>query len=124
MNKNIVPPLVIAGGILILALVATYARQLGYIDGETVTRLVIGANGLMVAWLGNRMPKTIAPTHCAARASRVGGWSMVLSGLIYTALWAFAPIDVALIGGCGAIIVGIAVTLGYCLSLRNKARAA
>jgi len=124
MNKNIVPPLVIAGGILILALVATYARQLGYIDGETVTRLVIGANGLMVAWLGNRMPKTIAPTHCAARASRVGGWSMVLSGLIYTALWAFAPMNVALIGGCGAVLVGMAVTVGYCLSLRNKARAA
>ncbi|MES2833651.1 MAG: ammonium transporter [Pseudomonadota bacterium] len=124
MSKNIIPPLVVAGSILVLALVATYARQLGYIDGETVTRLVIGANGLMIAWFGNRMPKAIAPTHCAARASRVGGWSMVISGLIYAGLWAFAPMNVALIGGCGAVLVGMAVTLGYCLSLRNKARAA
>lgn len=111
-------------GIVLLALGATFARNLGYVDADTVTRLVLGATGLMVAWFGNRMPKTIAPSARARQAQRVGGWSMALSGLVYAGLWAFAPLDVALIGGCGAIMLGIAVTLGYCLSLRAGARTA
>ncbi|MEG3151535.1 hypothetical protein U1769_16710 [Sphingomonas sp. ZT3P38] len=49
---------------------------------------------------------------------------MVLSGLVYTGLWTFAPVDVATIGGCGAVMAGIAVTLAYCLSLRAKAKTA
>jgi len=44
-------------GIVAIALVATLARQLNFIDGDTVTRIVLGVTGLMVAWYGNRMPK-------------------------------------------------------------------
>ena len=80
-------------------------------------------NGLMIAWYGNRMPKAVAPSACARQATRVAGWSLVLSGLVYAGLWAFAPIPVALSVGCGAIVAGIAVTLGYCLSLRARASA-
>ena len=124
MKKQVIADLAWGIGIVVLALGATYARQLGYIEGETVTRLVLGATGLMVAWFGNHMPKTIAPGARARQAQRVGGWSMALSGLVYAGLWAFAPFDVALIGGCGAILVGIAVTTGYCLSVRDRANAA
>ena len=124
MKKQLIADLTWGIGIVLLALGATYARKLGYIEGETVTRLVLGATGLMVAWFGNRMPKTIAPGARARQAQRVGGWSMALSGLVYAGLWAFAPFDVALIGGCGAILVGIAVTIGYCLSVRDRANAA
>jgi hypothetical protein len=124
MKKQVIADLGWGVGIVLLALGATFARNLGYIDGETVTRLVLGATGLMVAWFGNRMPKTIAPSARARQAQRVGGWSMALSGLVYAGLWAFAPTEVALIGGCGAIVVGIAVTFGYCLSLRARAKAA
>jgi len=46
------------------------------------------------------------------------------SGLVYTVLMAFAPLSVALPLGSAAVITGIAVTLGYCLSLRGRARAA
>ena len=49
---------------------------------------------------------------------------MVLSGLVYAGLWAFAPIPVAIAGGCGAVVAGIAVTLGYCLWLRAEVKAA
>lgn len=122
MNKQLITDLGMGVGIVVLALGATSARNLGYIDGDTVTRLVLGATGLMVAWFGNRMPKTIAPSARARQAQRVGGWSMALSGLVYAALWAFAPLQVALIGGCGAIILGMAVTLGYCLSQRSRTR--
>ena len=124
MKKQLIADLTWGIGIVVLALGATYARKLGYIEGETVTRLVLGATGLMVAWFGNRMPKTFVPSARARQAQRVGGWSMALSGLVYAGLWAFAPFDIALIGGCGAILVGIAVTVGYCLSVRDRANAA
>ena len=80
-------------------------------------------NGLMIAWYGNRMPKTVVPSACARQARRVAAWAMVLSGLVYAGLWAFAPIPVAIWGGSGAVLAGVAVTLGYCLSLRAKAKA-
>lgn len=123
MNKELIGYLAWAAGIIALALIATTARKLGYIDGDTTTRVVIGMNGLMIAWIGNRMPKAVAPSAAVRRVKRVGGWSMVLSGLIYAGLWAFAPIPVAKVAGSGAIIAGIAVTFGYCLSLRNRAKA-
>jgi hypothetical protein len=121
MNRDFIGSLAWGVGIIVLALGATQARNLGYIEADTVTRLVLGATGLMVAWFGNRMPKTIAPSARARQVQRFGGWSMALSGLVYAALWSFAPVQIAVIGGCAAIIAGIAVTLGYCLSLRARA---
>ena len=57
-----------------------------------------------------------------AQVKRVGGWSMVLSGLVYAGVWVFAPIPVAVAVGCAAVIAGIVVTYGYCLLLRARAR--
>ena len=124
MNKEVIAGLAWGGGIIAVALGATLARQLGYIDPDTVTRVVIGMNGLMIAWFGNRMPKAFVPSTRARQAKRVGGWSLVLSGLVYAGFFAFAPIQVAVIGGCVAVVAGIAVTIGYCLSLREKPKAA
>lgn len=45
------------------------------------------------------------------------------SGLVYTALFVFAPLQTAAIAGSAAVVAGIAVTVGYCLWLRNKAKA-
>lgn len=122
MNKDIRGSLAWGGGIIVLALIASFARARDWLDHETVLRLVIGANGLMIAWWGNRMPKAVVPSHQAHKVARVGGWSMVLSGLVYAGVWAFAPIQTAVIVGCAAVIAGIAVTIGYCLTLR-KAKA-
>ena len=123
MNKDLIGSFAWGGGIVVVALGATLARKLGYMDGDTVTRLVIGLNGLMIAWYGNRMPKTFVPSAQARQARRVAAWSLVLSGLVYAGLFAFAPIPVAVAGGSAAVLTGIAVTLGYCLSLRAKAKA-
>jgi hypothetical protein len=123
MNKELIVALAWGGGIIALALGATFARKLGYIDGDTVTRVVIGLNGLLIAYYGNRMPKSVVPSACARRAMWVGGWAMVLSGLVYAGLFAFAPIPVALTVGIGAVVAGLAVTLGYSLWLRAKAKA-
>lgn len=64
------------------------------------------------------------PSVWARQVHRVAGWSLVLSGLVYAGLWAFAPIPVAIAGGCVAVLLGMAVTAGYCLSVRAKAKAA
>ena len=124
MKKELTADLAWAGGIIVLALGATVARQLNYIDQDSVTRIVLGGTGLMLAWYGNRMPKAFVPSASARKVTRVGGWSMALSGLVYAGLWAFAPFSVALVGGCGAVLAGMAVTIGYSLSLRARSKAA
>lgn len=124
MNKQVITDLAWGVGIVVVALVASFARKLGYADDETVTRVVIALTGLMIASFGNRMPKTFVPSPRARAARRVAAWSFVLSGLVYAGLWAFAPIPIAVAGGCTAVLLGMAVTFGYCISLRARARAA
>jgi hypothetical protein len=123
MKKELLVALAWGGGIVLLALGATFARHQGYIDQETVLRVVIGINGLMIAYYGNLAPKAVAPSACARRIARVSGWSLVLSGLVYAGLWAFAPIPLAIAVGSGAVIAGMFVTLGYCFWLRRRASA-
>ncbi|WP_409019233.1 SdpI family protein [Brevundimonas vesicularis] len=114
MNKELVNSLAWGIGILILALIASTARARGLIDQETTTRIVLGATGLMVVAFGNRIPKTFASSEAARKSKRVAGWSMVISGLIYAAAFAFAPLQVAIWLGCGAVAIGIATTVLYC----------
>ena len=119
-RNDVIGNLAWGAGLIALALLGQLARKLGYLDPETVTRLVTGAIGLMVAWLGNRMPKAFVPNACARQARRLAGWSMTLSGLIYAGLFMFAPLRVAFVGGPAAIVAGIVFTLVYCVLLRGK----
>lgn len=123
MYRDLIGNLAWGGGIVVLALVASEARRQGLIDHETTIRLVLGMTGLMIVWTGNRLPKTFVAGAGARRARRVAAWSLVLSGLVYAGFLAFAPIPLALAVGGGAVITGIAVTFGYCLSLRDGAKA-
>lgn len=120
MNKEVMGSLAWGVGILVLALCASLARKLGYMDSETVRRLVVGTNGLMIAWWGNRMPKAFVPNAAARQLRRVAGWSLVLSGLVYSGMWAFAPVPVAMAVGSGAVAAGILVTFAYGFGLRSR----
>jgi hypothetical protein len=119
-TKEIKGGLAWGGSVLVVALCAVFARKLGYIDSDTVSRVVFGTNGLMIVWFGNRIPKNVVPGSQVRQAQRIAGWSMVLSGLTYAGLWAFAPVRVAERVGTAAIFAGFAATLGYCLSRRSK----
>ncbi len=121
-RKELMTALAWGGGLVVLALGARLAREQGYIDQETVLRIVVGMTGLMVAYYGNRMPKAVAPTAQARQLSRVAGWSLALSGVVYAGLWAFAPIPVATTIGTGAVAAGVIVTLSYLLWLRTRAQ--
>lgn len=120
MNSDITKSLIVAAGLIAVGLGASFARQQGLIDAETTQRIVMGAIGLMVVWYGNRAPKTFAPSVHAQRVHRFTGWSMVLSGLVYAGTWAFAPTQVALTVGTGAVALGLIATVGYCLWLRGQ----
>ena len=123
MKKDLVGSLGWAGAMFAVTLAAVVANKLGYIDRETVNRITFGAIGLMVAWYGNRIPKSFVRDASARQVQRVAGWSQVLSGLAYAGLWAFAPIQTATWYGTGVILTGVVVTFGYCLSLPRKANA-
>lgn len=120
MNKDLMAGLAWGGGIVAVALALTLARKLGHVDGDTVTRVVIAMNGLMIAWYGNRLPKAFFPHELARKVSRLGGWCLTISGLVYTALWAMAPMPVAVAAGCAAVLLGVAVPLVYCIAQRRK----
>ncbi len=123
-KKDVVGNLAWGLAILAVALVGTWLRKLGIVEPDTVTRTVIGANGLMIAWMGNRMPKAFVPSACARRVRRLAGWSMAISGLVYAGLYAFAPLSVAFPVGCAAVVGGVGLTFAYCLAQRAKAKAA
>ena len=106
------------GGALLLAL----ANQQGLIDDETRTRGVMVLIGLCLAATGNRMPKTMdgppprSVSLAALRQSvlRLGGWALMLGGVVFAGLWAFAPHDLALVGSLIAVGAAMLVTIGGC----------
>ena len=101
--KTIRASLVIAGAQVAGALLLTLARKQGLIDAEGVMRGAMVIIGLGVAGIGNMIPKTrdgVQPQtmELAAlrqRVLRIAGWAMMLGGLAFASLSAFAPLNVA-----------------------------
>lgn len=118
--KEIRQGLAWGGTVLVVTLCATLAHKLNYLSSDAVLRWIFGANGLMIAWYGNRIPKKVVRSAQARQATRVAGWSMTSSGLIYAVLWAFAPFSIAITYGTAAVFAGVIATFGYCLTLRSK----
>ncbi len=121
MSKDILAGLICAAAMLSLALAAKFAHAHGYIDSDMTLR-VIAMNGLLIAYFGNQIPKKVARGAGHRQAMRISGWSMVLSGLVYAGLWAFAPIPLAVMVGTGAVFAGVIFTLGYCVWLNGRTR--
>jgi hypothetical protein len=121
-KKNIRSALVLAGAVLVGTLALTLAhKQFGWIDSETTTRGVMVLIGLMLVVVGNSMPKKQegpppqSVSEVATRQSilRVGGWAMMLGGLVWAILWAFAPRDLAQTGSIAAVATSVVVMLVY-----------
>ena len=108
---------------ILTALAAKYAETHGYIGAE-VTMRIVAMDGLFVAWMGNSIPKAVVPQAWARKSRRFTGWMLVSSGLLYTVLWAFAPLMVAEIFGTGAIAAGVVLSVGYCMWLNAQRRRA
>jgi hypothetical protein len=119
--KNFRFALIIAGVQAGGALLLTFANKQGMIDSEIATRGVMVLIGLGLCATGDRMPKSPdgpLPQSLPVAALRqvilrVGGWAMMLGGLAFAELWAFAPLDVARAGSLVAGGAMAAVLLGH-----------
>jgi hypothetical protein len=123
-KKSIRSALILAGAMLVGTLLLTVAhKQFGLIDQETTTRGVMVLIGLMLVAVGNGMPKqqdgppsqTIGDVVVRQSITRVGGWAMMLGGLIWVGLWAFAPRDQAQVGSMAAVATAVVVMVAYAI---------
>lgn len=107
--------------IVCASLLASYLRDLGYTDGDTVTRVVMCLSGLMVAWFGNRVPQTLLPETEIAIVRKLASKSLVVGGLTFTGLWAFAEISVANHLGIAILVLSLAITLLHVITIYRSA---
>ena len=121
-RQSIRGALVIAGGMLAGTALLTVAHKVfGWFDSETTTRGVMVLIGLMLVATGNSMPKkqegppsqTVGEVVVRQSVLRVGGGALLLGGVIWTALWLFAPRDIAQLGSIAAVAISVVVMLGY-----------
>jgi hypothetical protein len=101
-TADLVEGIAVAAVIIVLGLGLAYARAKGFLDegGHDLASRIFGiATGLVLAYYGNAVPKKsacVSPASPSAarrqRLVRFSGWAFTLAGLIYAAVWAFAPI--------------------------------
>lgn len=129
-RANVRGALILAGMQLIGALALTAANKLGWIDSDTTTRGVMILIGVMLVVVGNAMPKkfegpaeqTVGEVVTRQSILRVGGWAMMLGGLVWVALWAVAPRDTATIGSVTAVASAVVVMMVYAVWRYRKHR--
>ena len=123
-RKTIRTALVLAGLQVGGALLLTIAhRVFGWIDSETVTRGVMVLIGVMLVLIGNAMPKqhegppaqSVADIIVRQSINRVGGWALMLSGIVWIGLWAIAERGTAEVLGVAAVIAAMLVTGAHSL---------
>jgi hypothetical protein len=97
----------------VLAVVAAVAvgRRTGILEPELAKRIGVLVFGIMLAVLGNYLPKFAIPwsTPATAAARRFAGWVFVLAGGAYVATCVFAPMPQAVVAssiiGIGAFVL-------------------
>jgi hypothetical protein len=112
----VIAGLQVAGGLLL-----AFAYRQGLVDKEWMIRGAMVLIGLGLAASGNRIPKTTdgLPPHTLPLAAlkqkvlRTAGWMMVLGGLAFAGLSAFAPLQFGLMAATTALGVSLAIGLGF-----------
>jgi len=99
-SKTIVASLVAAALILGISLGLKYFVSTGSIDVIVSKRIMGAIIGLVLAIWGNFTPKALKPLSEKSCDSsrwvslrRFAGWAFVVSGLSYSAVWLFAPMQ-------------------------------
>jgi len=101
-------------GVTMIAALFGLADEMGIIDTVVAKRIIGFAMGLMMVVIGNSLPK-LRPLHSSraeipsTTSERLSGWTLVLAGSCWIALFAFAPLSqaryVAALVGFGAVSV-------------------
>ncbi|MDP3749832.1 MAG: hypothetical protein Q8Q88_22610 [Phenylobacterium sp.] len=120
MKKRLAFALGLAAVLLAAAYGLRYAEDAGWLGADGARRAMQMLIGLGLAAYANTMPKQLGAARGSPRAEsstqaalRVGGWSFVLAGLAYAALWAFAPLPLADVASMAIVVAAIVATLGY-----------
>ena len=119
--KNIRTFFVIAGFQVAGGLLLALARTQGLIDVEEAVRGAMVLIGLGLAASGNRIPKatdglaplTLPLAALRQKVLRTAGWMMMLGGLAFAGLSAFAPLQIGLVAATAALGVCMAIGLGF-----------
>lgn len=110
--------IILASLLLLGAMIATVAKQLELLDGDTIKRIIGINTGLMLIVLGNYMPKknqsTAGQCGCVSKSApnavqRFMGWTFVLGGLLYTGAWITLDLDQAPVAIMFAFPTAIAI---------------
>ncbi len=116
-------PLVWSIGVVLAAILSlAAARETGLIDPDPGKRLGAAMIGLMLAVCGNILPKIARRLEMGretaasfAAADRHAGWILVLSGVLYAAVWLAAPLERAALGASCVGLGGLLLALGLWL---------
>ena len=116
--KTIRASLVIAGVQVFAGLLLALASSNGFINRETMLRSAMVVVGLGLAAVANMIPKrpdgppppTLQLAALRQSVLRTAGRAMMVGGLLFAGLWAFAPLDVAQIGA--VVALGVSMALG------------
>lgn len=99
------PVLSLTAAILsVTAIIMVFAigKLTGHMDDDLAKRGVAVMIGIMLVVVGNYVPKMRLfqsdKTPGAAPVDRFSGWIFVIAGLIFAAIWIFAPIERATLG--------------------------
>ena len=128
MNRSILYALIFSAAFLALTAALGYAKTQGLLSEEFVKRTVQVIIGLGLAAWSNFTPKQIgSPGSPQAEAwkqrlLRVTGWSMVLGGLAYAGLWAFAPLDFANTASVAVVLTALVISLSYAVRVSIACR--
>lgn len=103
------------------ALLLSLAHRRGLIDAEGMIRGAMVLIGLGLAASGNRIPKstdgpaplTLPLAALRQKVLRTAGWMMMLGGLAFAGLSAFAPLQTGLMAATVALGVSLAIGLGF-----------
>lgn len=117
---NLVQSAVLALGLIAISLGLAWAARVGEVEGDWPTRITMILSMLLIAYFGNMIPKAIKRTANARAAHRLAGRAFVLAGLAAAALWAFAPLELAMPASIAIVGATVVLVLGYCLISRTS----
>ncbi|MEZ5997764.1 MAG: hypothetical protein R3B98_03615 [Hyphomonas sp.] len=101
------------------------AKKTGALEPEAARRGAAAMLGLMLAVIGNFVPKLrlFQPAGGPADSGpvdRFAGWAFVVCGLVFAAVWLFAPADKAMLGSPMIGVAGFLVVLARWLAWRGR----
>lgn len=132
-RNKILFSIILASLLMLGSLIATVAKQLELLDGDTIRRIIGINTGLMLIVLGNYIPKNrMADSDqcgCTARSTpvkfhRFMGWTFVLGGFLYALAWVILDLDQAgiaiMFAFPGAIAIIFSARFAYLRTVASK----